>query len=367
MSVKARTLKDGTVVYDVRRFMGYTVDGKPDRRGSTFTTRRAAEVEDAKLLAERDAMRGRSGKMTLSQFIDRYYWPVALRRLAATSLDTYEKEIRLRIKPALGNVDIRDIDRRRVQRMVDGCATESVARKSVSVLKTIMNEAKGDGLVMSNPCEATFAMPEKGRRRDNGLVLTTFDQIADLLEIVRENGSQSVQRIAYTGLLEGLRPEERYALDWSDLDMDRRTVTVDEARVSATPKHGGVQDKETKTARSNRVVPMHPDFADWLSTQPNGGGPFIMGSDGRRISPSTAQKRWARFLRDNPSAAPVTIENMRHSFATSYLHAGGQVADLSLMLGHADINTTLRRYVRPSVDDLQRGMMAVARMSSQRQ
>lgn len=361
MSVKPRTLRDGTVVWDARVFMGYDADGRPDRPQLTFPTRRAAEVAEAKMVAERDAMRGRSGRMTLGAYIDRYYWPVASKRLAATSLDTYEKEVRLRIRPALGNVDVRDIDRRRVQQMVDGCATESVARKAVQVLKTIMNEAKGDGLVLANPCEATFAMPQKGRRRDNGLVLTTFDQIGGLLSIVRENGSQCVQRLAYTGLLQGLRPEERYALDWDDLDLAGGVINVDSAYVSATPKHGGVQSKPTKTEKSTRLVPMHPDFAEWLETVPSGGGAFIVGADGKRISPSTAQKRWARFLDANPDAPKVTLENMRHSFATSYLHAGGNVADLSIMLGHSDINTTLRRYVRPNVDDLRRGMMAVAR------
>ena len=89
-------------------------------------------------------------------------------------------------------------------------------------------------------------------------------------------------------------------------------------------------------------------------------GAFILGANGARISPSTAQKQWRRFLADNPNVKPVTIENMRHSFATSYLHAGGQVADLSLMLGHANIATTMNRYVRPNVDDLRRGMLSVS-------
>ncbi len=35
--------------------------------------------------------------------------------------------------------------------------------------------------------------------------------------------------------------------------------------------------------------------------------------------------------------------------ARSYLHAGGRVEDLSRILGHSNISTTYRRYVRPSV------------------
>lgn len=356
MSITARKLKSGKTVYDARVFMGYTIDGKPDRRSVTCRTKRAAEIEEAKLISERDAMRGRSGRITLSQYIDMHYWPVASKRLAATSLDTYEKEIRLRIRPQLGNVDIRDINRAKIQSMVDKCATSTVARKCVSTLKTILNAAKGDGLIISNPAEATFAMPQKSQKRDNGLVLTTFAQIADLLEIVRLRGSQSVQRIAYTGLLQGLRPEERYALDWCDLDMAARTISVTKAYVASSAKHGGERLKATKTEKSTRIIPMHPDFHEWLVDIPSGGGAFILGAKGQRISPSTAQNRWRFFLRDNPGAPPVSIENMRHSFATAYLHAGGSIEVLSKMLGHSNIGTTINRYYRPDLtvlhDDL---------------
>ena len=359
MSIKRREKKDGTVVYDVTVYVGFTHDGKRDRKYATCRTLKAARAQEARFKSMADAMRGRSGKMTLAQFVENRYWPAAETRLAATSLDTYEKELRLRILPNLGNVDVRDIDRARVQRMVDSIATESVARKCLGVLKTILNEAKGDGLVLSNPAEANYRMPQKGCSRGSGLVLTSFDQIHQMLSIVRQSGSQSVQRIAYTGLLQGLRPEERYALDWKDLDLDGGTIYVAHAYVSASRARGGRQLKETKTERSTRVVPMHPAFREWLSSVPRGNGPFILGADGKRISPSTAQKRWRRFLMEN-DVPQVTIENMRHSFATAYLESGGRVEVLSKMLGHADVGTTLRRYVKPDLGSLKDDMERVS-------
>ena len=352
MAITSRQLKDGTTVYDVRCFMGYKMDGKPDRRSVTVKTKRAAQLEEAKMVAERDAKRGRSGKMTLAQYIDNYYWPVAVKRLAATSLDTYDQEIRLRILPQLGNVDIRDIDRTKIQRMVDGIATESVARKTIGTLKTILNEAKGDGLIITNPATAKFALPPKGAKRDNGLVLTSFDQIAEFADIVAHRASQSVQLVVMTGVWQGLRPEERYALDWDDFDMDALTIHVHSAYVSASAKHGGNQEKATKTELSTRTIPMHPKFAEWLSTIPRTDGAFIKGADGKRITPHTAQNRWRKFLDDNPDVAPVTIENMRHSFATAYLDAGGRIEVLSRMLGHSNISTTINRYYKPDVEHL---------------
>jgi len=357
MSVREVVNKDGTVSYQARRFMGYKADGKPDQRSRTYKTKRAAELADAKMLAERDAMRGRSGKMTLSQYIDNRYWPVASKRLAATSLDTYEKEVRLRIRPILGGKDIRDITRKDVQSMVDAIPTESVARKSVGVLKTILNEAKADGIVSSNPAEATFALPPKGGKRDNGVVLSSFAQILSLLDDIADE-PQSVQRIAYTGLLQGLRPEERYALNWSDVDVENGLIRVSGAYVTASSKHGGRQLKGTKTERSNRVVPMHPSFREWAAEIPCGGGPFILGADGKRISPSTAQKQWRRCLRTHPGIPKVTIENMRHSFATSYLNDGGSIEVLSRLLGHANISTTINRYYRPDVDVLRNDLFS---------
>ena len=358
MAISKRKLKDGTTVYDVRVCMGHTADGKLDRRSVTVRSKREAAVEESKMIAERDAKRGRSGRMTLAQYIDFHYWPIASQRLAATSLDTYEQEIRLRLKPSLGTYDIRDIDRAKIQRMLRNAKTESVARKSLGVLKTILNEAKGDGLIITTPATAKYALPRKGSKRDNGLVLTSFDQIGALLDIVSQKGSQSVQRIAFTGLLCGLRPEERYALDWSDIDMQNKTISVNSAYVKASAKHGGNQQKSTKTPKSVRVIPMHPDFYSWLFWIPETSGPFIKGANGQRISPSTAQKRWRKFLEDNPDAPQVTIENMRHSFATAYLAAGGRIEVLSRLLGHSNIQTTINRYYRPDIDTLKSDIFA---------
>ena len=352
MSISKRILDDGSTVYDVRVYVSRNADGSYNRRSVTCRTLKSARVEEAKMIAERDAMRGRHGKMSLSTYIDRYYWPVASKRLAATSLDTYEKEIRLRIKPTLGKTDLRNINRAQIQAMLDGIATESVARKTLGTLKTILNEAKGDGLILSNPATAKYAMPPKGSKRDNGLVLTNFDQIHDFLSIVSKNGSQCVQRLSFTGLLLGLRPEERYALNWLDFDTDKMTVTIDSAYVIASAKHGGVQEKETKTPKSARTIPLPTYFIDWFDGLPCGGGAFIVGADGNRISPSTAQKRWRNYLAKHPELPQVTLENMRHSFATAYLADGGRIEVLSRLLGHTNISTTINRYYKPDIESL---------------
>ena len=300
-------------------------------------------------------MSARKRKMTLGAYIDKVYWPIASRRLEATSLDTYEKEIRLRIKPHLGGCALVDIDRLAVQRMVDACATECVARKAVSTLKTILNEAVGDGYIASNPANARFAYPRKGKPRDNGVVLTDFGQIAYFLGQVRNDAPEAILRLVASGLLLGLRPEERYALDYEDLDFAELVVHVRSAYVTASGKHGGNQLKRTKTPLSTRVIPMPELFAELFACD-GGHGPWVTGETGGRLSPSTAQKAWTRYLDAHPWLPRVTLENMRHSFATSCLNAGMHVEDVSRMLGHSDISTTYRRYVRPDLKNMREGL-----------
>lgn len=355
MSIRKRQTTHGTR-YDVTVY----VDSNK-RQTKTVRTKVEAIALEAALIAERDAQNARGGSMRLESYISKYYWPVAVKRLSATSCDTYEQEIRLRILPSLGKLPLREIDRAAIQvLMVDKCATSGVARSAIGVLKTILNEAVHDGYITRNYACSKFALPSTpSRARDNGLVLSTFAEIHEMLLIV-DTGSECVQKLAYTGLLLGLRPEERYALDWSCFDLDAQTVAITSARITASSKHGGVQNKTTKTPKSRRTVPMHPDFHSWLLSQPPGSGAFILDKHGGQISPSTARKRWSSFLSTHKDCPPVTLENMRHSYATAYLAAGGQIEVLSRILGHTNINTTINKYYRPDIGVLSADVARIA-------
>lgn len=353
----------GGPVYVVDEYVGILPNGKRDRRRIRCRTMADAKHVQAELVSERNALRGRSGRITLASYVARRLEP-RMSGLAASSRDTYRRELRLRILPSLGDVDLREIDHAAVQFMVDACATESVARKALGLLHTVMADALSDGLVARNPCDGRFAMPGKGRKRGSGVVVGTFAEVARILGAVdayaasarsprHAHTARNVEAIAVTGFLLGLRPEERYALDWSEVDIAAGIVHVTQALTQVSASEGGVDLKEPKTENAVRDVPMPKSAADRLAMlRESAASPHVITSmNGGRVSPSTARHSWSAFLRwcdsEGVDVPPVTVENMRHSFATSFLHAGGNVEDLSRILGHADISTTFRRYVRP--------------------
>lgn len=188
---------------------------------------------------------------------------------------------------------MRDIDRIKIQRMVDACGTEPVARKAIGLLRTILHHAVSDKLIAVNPASAKFVLPPTGKRRGNDAVISTFGAMGPLLAAVDGYGERSVLLIASTGLLLGLRPEERYGLDWEDIDLANRTITIRRAYTAASGKHGGNDLKAPKTAKSARTVPVSAALAERLR-EPRSDA-LILGTGGVRISPSTAQKRWTRW------------------------------------------------------------------------
>lgn len=364
MSIQKNKNKRGTT-YRVRVVMGYQSDGHRNVESSTWNTLQEARDEEARLKALAKALRGNDGSMPLDAYIQAVWWPT-LTALAPASRTTYERELRLRILPNLGKLALHDIQRADVQRMVDKCATEAVARKAVGTLRTILNEAKHDGRILTNPADARFQMPPKGRKRDEGVVVTRFADMRPLLDAARryerEEGFDTPLLLMLTGMLMGLRPEERYALDWEAFSADMSTCDITQAFTNASKAEGGNHLKVPKTTGSMRTVPV-PDMVRQELAPRRTTGAVLLGAAGERLTPSTAGNRVRRFYRwahDHKLQLPyVTAENMRHSYATSYLHAGGNIEDLSRIMGHSDINTTYRRYVRPSVDDLSRAAASI--------
>lgn len=135
--------------------------------------------------------------------------------LAASARDTYDREIRLRILPSLGNLDVRDIIRAHVQRMMGLCATEAVAKKAVNTLKALLNEARADELIAVDPTTLRYLFSAKGKARDNGLVIKTCPSMRPAFgALAGWDNDGTCAKLAVTGLLMGLYPEECYRPDW---------------------------------------------------------------------------------------------------------------------------------------------------------
>lgn len=349
-----RKLKSGKWVADVT--VGVKWDGSRDRRVETCQTKGQARKAETRLLMEKERLRGRvTARITLAEFVDEVYWPQKA-GLRANTRQGYERDLRRRILPALGNMEIEQINKLNIQRMISGCPTRKTATNARETLSSVLGCAVEMGMIPVNPASFRYTYPGDGAAdpERGGVWLTTFAEHMRLLGLLRETQPGScVERICVIGLCEGLRKGEVLALRWEDVDLARRELTV---RGTYTQGIGGAHETDPKNRNARRTIPLRAYAAERMAAWGPGEGPIVSGTGGGLLSPVTAGERMRRFTAGSyPDGEPlprVTMASLRHSFATACVNEGMEVSKLSRIMGHADIKTTMRYYVRQKLDDL---------------
>jgi site-specific recombinase XerD len=139
----------------------------------------------------------------------------------------------------------------------------------------------------------------------------------------------------------GLRRAELLALDWDDVDLDRRLIRVRDAK-------GGRQ----------RVLPIHPAlvplFVAYLTTRtPLRDSALFVGVQGRRLTATILAQTFRRYA--NAAGVTqrkrITPHTLRHVFASELLGAGANLRQIQELLGHEHLDST-QRYTRVTAHQL---------------
>lgn len=167
-------------------------------------------------------------------------------------------------------------------------------------------------------------------------------------------------------LFTGLRLGEVCALKWSDIDLDNKVLTV-----NRTVQRLPVTGQNTKTALvemmpksecSRREIPLSDTVLKLLTDFQNG-KEYMFGGD-RPLDPRTLQYHFKKILKE-AEQEDKNFHILRHTFATNCIEGGMDVKSLSEILGHSDVQTTLRLYVHPSMDTKRKGMEHIAQFYEQ--
>lgn len=155
----------------------------------------------------------------------------------------------------------------------------------------------------------------------------------------------------------GLRLGEICALRWSDLDFANRTLKI--SRTVQRVNMGGktaLTVGEPKTEQSKRTVTIPTDMMKLLTAlyARSARQGYIFGQHpDRPLEPRTCQRHFKAVLK-SCGLKNRNFHVTRHTFATRCVEKGGDVRTISELLGHADIQTTLRLYVHPSEEHKRR-------------
>lgn len=146
----------------------------------------------------------------------------------------------------------------------------------------------------------------------------------ELLPAVRDHLAPMV----LVSLNTGLRRGELFGLRWSDVDLDRRVLTVQ----GATTKGG-----------HTRHIPLtdeaHDILKDWKPEKAGGADLVFPGRAGKPFY--TLKTAWGALLEEAGIVA-FRWHDLRHTFASKLVQAGVDLNTVRELLGHTDIAMTLR-------------------------
>lgn len=261
----------------------------------------------------------------------------------------------------LGNYQLSKISTQLVERFVKeqlengrldgfGGLSPKTVTDIVTIVKSSMEYASYHGFSVG--CNLSKLSVKKKDKEMRVLSLQEQKQLTSVLLCDTDLTKIGVLISLYTGIRIG----ELCALRWENLSIVDRTLRVHETmqRIQCSETTETSRTKivitEPKSQCSIRDIPL-PDFLiDVIRQYQNNPKAFVLTGDRNTfIEPRTMQNRFQRYV-EASGIEPANYHALRHTFATRCVEVGFEIKSLSEILGHANVNITLNRYVHSSFD-----------------
>jgi len=312
--------------------------------------------------------------ITVAEYLDGWLVDVVRHQVGARTLDRYEGIARKHLIPRLGAVKLPALRPAQIQRgcaeMLDAGLSPASVRKAHVVLHSALRHAVRMRLIGRNPSD-DLVLPKIRRPEIKALT----DEEIGLMLAAAEGSRVAVPLLVLVSL--GVRRGELLALQWDDVDLEARSVSV---RRTLEESSAGVHLKEPKTVRSSRtialpastVAALRAHHAAQQRARLAAGAEFnrldlvFPGPDGEPWRPSTFAAACRRVFKK--AGLTCRLHDLRHTHATMLLRQGVHPKIVQERLGHANVSITLDIYshctanmqqeAAEKIDEALRGVLA---------
>lgn len=344
--------------YECKITIGRDITGKPIRKSflskiSKADAKKKAEAYKVQKAAEMMVGEVVTDEQSLSRWADQWLEAYKSGREDAT-YSSYERPIRLYIKPYFGDTllkDIYPISIRNFYASLPAGRSQSFYHKVYLSLNGLLESAVENNKIRRNPhrgIEPTKGKPPAVKR-------TYTQDERDKLLAAAQTHSDGIDIILLLTL--GLRREELLALRWEDIDLIHKSVKIDKA-VKIT-RNGGAVIGSTKNEASIRVLPIMDDLAAYLSRYQRTGYVCCAPSGGSWNPNTWAQRYYNPLMEQICNSLHLPVLNpheLRHTCGTLLYQATGDIYAVSKYLGHASIEITAKIYVHSNLESLRKAV-----------
>lgn len=283
--------------------------------------------------------------MLFEQLAATWLSTVATVTLKPSGFKSYESIIRNHLLRVYGDMPIQMITAAGVQAYVADRVASGLSQRTVTnhvqVMRRLMTYAAGNGLIESNPM-TSVATPRLEPAATRLRYLTPV-QLRQLIEAT----APAWRVLIATACLTGLRKGEQLALTFSDIDFDKRTISVNK-----TIRNSVVTSP--KTPWSVGAIPLPESLVPLLEERrhkvPDPDGLVFCRKDGSALPSHVPNTVLVKALEAAGLPSVTWHEMGRHSWVVAHLQAGTDIPTLT-RLGRwktADVLLSTYAHVLPS-------------------
>ena len=274
-----------------------------------------------------------------------------------STITKYASQLKNYIIPVFGNMALNNITNEKIilfskKLLTEGRNGQKLSHKTVadilSRMKSIRRFALLHGYEVNYIPDAVKIPQQQGTIR-----ILTFEEERKLINHLKNNFDLTALGILLS-LFTGLRIGELCALKWSDFSFTDKELYVQRTmqrlhNFSENSANKTVIEIDTpKSPSSIRKIPIPEQLINYLQSSYIEGAYILSGSRNNFVEPRTMENRFKRILKEC-GVKKINFHALRHTFATRCVELGFDVKSLSEILGHANVNITLNRYVHPSM------------------
>lgn len=256
--------------------------------------------------------------------------------------------------------EIKSVDCLEFQRFLLNIYSQSTAHVIMQMLKRLLKYAENHELITKNPMD-NVQMISKGT---NHQPYWTADDFAKAISVLNKEKYREHLYIVVLTLYfaTGVRLGEGLALQWEDIDFERKqlkvmhNLTIDENGKPILSDH-------LKTLSSRRIIDLDNATIDclkeWRATQRNiYGDGFVLSVNGYPLNRTTISSMLER-VSEKAGVKRISVKGLRHGHATLLAYSGDNIVQVARRLGHSNTSTTLKYYTHsmPVHDEIATNVM----------
>ena len=306
-------------------------------------TRRQAEKEYAKLITEfEDSINVRHNltlKKLLALWLDHKKHNISYR-----TLQDYSKMVKYHSTSELANVAISELSMHQIQKYIDSMSASKLAAKTIRqrylTIHQALEYAVRSEFIKSNPSK--YVSLPKARKPE--IEVIPNDKLSEIIAEV----NNSLYRVPLLILFNtAMRRGEVCALQWQDIDFDKRIITVSKSLYLFQSKW---TVKQTKSYKS-RHISMNDLLYELLIQEYNNRKsdtwvcPSIVSEV---LSPNTLYKNYSIIAKK--FGVSTKLHDIRHTVITMMIQNNINFKIVSEIAGHSSIQMTLDRYTHIKTD-----------------